>query len=480
MSKPKVFIGSSKEGLDIAKAVEFHLNRKCDVTVWDSGVFKPSKTTIENLEESITKYEFAVLVFTPDDIIITRNQKLGAPRDNVILELGLFVGSLSRDRTFVVCDPNQVKLPSDWSGVSVACFDWKRASIPDERRAALSPASTEIHDAILSAPRVIPRSRVETVNIGGLDELYLAICRRSGNLSAVIVLHDDTSWAWKLFPTILEWSLSGVPMTIFLTRPHGNDKEIRQEKYRRKLLKNLGANVLTRRTLPLKGFFLDAMDEANLEVLVLNEDSSGYKPVASRYEANDDVEAAKALLNTVPQSWKTTKVEFRPSIRKYPDKDVAETIIAKISQYESHGVSIKPTFVDTRNLNMISQYTRAYKYQQVKYLADRYRKARVAPFKALSISLKDGSSSIVTPPVVEDTPDGLVAIEGNTRATYCFKNGVDKFFCLLVKGVSELPPGVPWPLKEVKVAERTLAPEERMDNFDYRRFRHIERAIHPY
>lgn len=480
MSKPKVFIGSSTEGLDIAKAIELHLSRNCETTVWDSGVFKLSKTAIESLEGTLTKYEFAVLVLTPDDIIINRNQKLGAPRDNVIFELGLFVGSLGRERTFVVCDPKKVKRPSDWSGVSVACFDWKRASDPDERQAALSTTSTEILNAIRSAPRVMTRSRIETNNIGGLDELYLAICRRSSNLSAVVVLHDDTSWAWKLFPTVLEWSLSSVPVTIFLTKPHGNDKEIRQEKYRRKLLKNLGAHVVTCKTLPFKGFLLDAKDEANLEVLVLAEDSSGYKPLASRYKANDDVEAAKALLNAVPQSWKTTKVKFRPSIRKYKDKDVADIIITKVSQYESHGVSIKPTFVETRNLNMISQYTRAYKYQQLKYLADRYKKAKVTPFKALSISLKDGSSSIVTPPVVEETPNGLVAIEGNTRATYCLQNGVNKFFCLLVKGVSELPPGVPWPLKEVKVVERTLTPEERMDNFDYGRFRHIERAIHPY
>lgn len=480
MSKPKVFIGSSKEGLDIAKAVELHLSRNCETTVWDSGVFKLSKTAIENLEESLTKYEFAVLVLTPDDILMSRNRKLGAPRDNVIFELGLFVGSLGRERTFVVCDPKKVKLPSDWSGVQVARFDWKRASDPAELRAALSPASTEILDAMRSAPRVMPRMRFEKDYIGGADELYLAICNRSSNLSAVVLLHDETSWAWKLFPTVLEWLLSGVPVTVFLSPPHGDNKELRQERYRRNLLKNLGAHLVTRRTLPLKGFFLDAKDEANLEVLILSEESSGYKPLASRYEAKDDVEAAKALLNNVPQSWKKTNADFHPLISKYPDKDVAGIIRKQVSQYKSHGVSIKPTFVKTRTLNLISRYTRAYKYRQIKYLADRYRKARVTPFKALSILLKNGSSSIVTPPVVEETPDGLVVIEGNTRATYCLHNGIEKFFCLLVKGVSEAPPGVPWPLKEVKVAERTLAPEERMDNFDYRRFRHIERAIHPY
>jgi len=299
-------------------------------------------------------------------------------------------------------------------------------------------------------------------------------------LTGVVVLHDETEWAWKLFPTVLEWTLARIPVTIFLTPPHGDQRQLRQEHYRRKLLQNLGIRIVKRKTLPLRGFFLDVGEESNLEALVLGEDSSGYKPLAFRYEAKDHPEVVKALLNTIPNVWKKTSADFCPSIDKYPDDEVARILKNKISQYKGYGITIKPKFVKIQDLNVISGYTRAYKYSQIECIAKRYNETKVKSFKSLRIRLKDGSFSIVTPPVVEATDYGLVAIEGNTRATYCLHQGKAKFFCLLVEGVSEPLPGRPWPLAKVKISQRTLAPEERLDGFEYHKFRHIERAVHPY
>lgn len=66
MDKPRVFIGSSKEGLPVAEAVEVDLNDETEPVLW-KRVFDPSKTTIENLERNLDTVEFAVLVVTPDD-----------------------------------------------------------------------------------------------------------------------------------------------------------------------------------------------------------------------------------------------------------------------------------------------------------------------------------------------------------------------------------------------------------------------------
>ena len=480
MSKPRVFIGSSTEALDVARAVELHLHDYCDTTLWKSGVFKLSHSTIEDLEATVLNHEFAVLVLTPDDIVTSRSKKTAAPRDNVVFELGLFVGSLGRERTFVVCDPKAAKIPSDWFGMKVACFDWQRANKPQEVRPALSPASTEIIEAIRSAPRATARPLISRDDIVGPDELYLAIAKRSSNLTGVVVLHDETEWAWKLYPTVLEWALARVPVTVFLSPAHGDQKQLRQERYRRKLLQNLGVQVVKKKTLPLRGFFLDVRNESSLEALVLGEDSSGFKPFALRYEAKDQPEAVKALLNTVPGVWKKTSADFCPSIDNYPDDDVARILKSQVAQYKGRDIRISPRFVNTRDLNVISAYTRSYKYSQIECLANRYSEAKVKPFKSLRVMLKDGSFSIVTPPVVEATADGLVAIEGNTRATYCPHQGRAKFFCLHVEGVSEELPGRPWPLAKVKISERTLAPDERLDGFNYYQFRHIERAVHPY
>lgn len=47
-------------------------------------------------------YEFAILVVTPDDLVQKRSDTAHAPRDNLVFEIGMSMGSLGRERTFVV------------------------------------------------------------------------------------------------------------------------------------------------------------------------------------------------------------------------------------------------------------------------------------------------------------------------------------------------------------------------------------------
>ena len=68
MKKPRVFIGSSTEGLDLARAIEEHLVQDTEPVLWTNDVFSPSSTTIESLEETLDTVEYAVLIVTPDDV----------------------------------------------------------------------------------------------------------------------------------------------------------------------------------------------------------------------------------------------------------------------------------------------------------------------------------------------------------------------------------------------------------------------------
>lgn len=117
--RPYLFVGSSKESLDIAGAIRSNL--ECDdlvVRLWTDRVFGASQFPLIELEKQIQKADFAVLVLGPDDEVVSRDKKSDAPRDNVIFELGLFMGALSHERTFMVIPEEcEIKIPTDLLGL---------------------------------------------------------------------------------------------------------------------------------------------------------------------------------------------------------------------------------------------------------------------------------------------------------------------------------------------------------------------------
>ncbi len=118
--RPVLFIGSSQESLDVARAIQTGLEHDdIVIRVWTNGVFGASNFPIEDLEEQIRTSDFAVLVLTPDDTVVSRKVESGAPRDNAVFELGLFMGALSRRRTFLLTPKGaEVKIPSDLLGLT--------------------------------------------------------------------------------------------------------------------------------------------------------------------------------------------------------------------------------------------------------------------------------------------------------------------------------------------------------------------------
>ncbi len=141
--KPALFIGSSSEGLEVARAVEYQLQGVAEVTVWDEGAFTLGYGNLDNLVKILERFAFAILVLTPDDLVLSVDRLALTPRDNVMFELGLFMGRLGRDRTFIVCsDHDDMRLPTDLSGVSVARYASSR--IDGNLIAAVGPPCTQI------------------------------------------------------------------------------------------------------------------------------------------------------------------------------------------------------------------------------------------------------------------------------------------------------------------------------------------------
>jgi hypothetical protein len=95
---------------------------------------------------AVNGFDFAVFIFSPDDLVVMREKSHLSVRDNVLFELGMFIGHLGRQRSFFVVPEgeDQLHLPSDLSGIAPAKYDPKNANI----QAAVAPAQFEISRAI--------------------------------------------------------------------------------------------------------------------------------------------------------------------------------------------------------------------------------------------------------------------------------------------------------------------------------------------
>jgi len=143
---PKLFIISSAEALEVAREIQAQLERDVFSSIWSQGVFFVGGYPLEALENAVNESDFAVAVAQPDDIIETRGGRYVTLRDNVLFELGIFMGRLTRHRAILV-HPRVagLKLPSDLHGLTMLSHE---AGNPGELPARLGPACNEIRKLV--------------------------------------------------------------------------------------------------------------------------------------------------------------------------------------------------------------------------------------------------------------------------------------------------------------------------------------------
>lgn len=128
--KIRVFVISSVEALPIARAVQDAFEHdNYNVVLWTNDVFRVANYPIEDLERELEVADFAVAIAQPDDLVQARKEQRGAPRDNVIFEVGFFMGRLGRTRA-ILLEPRgeDVKLPSDLTGITTIAYGYARGS----------------------------------------------------------------------------------------------------------------------------------------------------------------------------------------------------------------------------------------------------------------------------------------------------------------------------------------------------------------
>jgi len=152
-NKPRLFIASSSDNLEVAYDLQLALGERVAANVWDQGAFRLSLTNIESLVEQVRKSDFGAFILAPSDMTEIKTAHQKTVRDNVIFELGLFIGGLGRERCFLVVpsDVTDLHLPTDVLGVTAASYDPQRH---DNMVASLGPAAHRIRKEIM---RVGPR-----------------------------------------------------------------------------------------------------------------------------------------------------------------------------------------------------------------------------------------------------------------------------------------------------------------------------------
>jgi predicted nucleotide-binding protein len=180
--KPRLFVGSSVESLDVAYAVQENLEYIAEVTVWTQGIFNLTRPAFNSLLNALGSFDFAVFIFAPDDILRIRDESVRVARDNVIFELGLFMGELGEDRTFIIIPRGcqDLHLPTDLAGITPATYDPNRRD--QNLNAALGPTCTRIGRSmqdinIRQVSAVTEEALSSPVTSGLSEELRLELAR---------------------------------------------------------------------------------------------------------------------------------------------------------------------------------------------------------------------------------------------------------------------------------------------------------------
>lgn len=133
----KIFIGSSSESANnpdtdkkyLLKIASIVRRAGAEPIMWNkspSKIFKPGRSTFENLEESVAREDIkaAIFIYSKDDKTWSRGEIHSVTRDNVVFEHGLFSGILGRTKAITV-KVDDIKMPSDLYGIH--CIDYGRS-----------------------------------------------------------------------------------------------------------------------------------------------------------------------------------------------------------------------------------------------------------------------------------------------------------------------------------------------------------------
>lgn len=157
--RPEIFIGSSGERPEIARALQAECARQeWSTRTWSAGVAwngaggdeeeeRDDDAPAGSLAAMLDRLDFGLLVVAADGLAGARGASLWTPRDNVLFELGLLYATLGRERTFLVRvqDEPALRLPPDLLGLATLDIPGGRR---DDLPARVAPAIARLREVV--------------------------------------------------------------------------------------------------------------------------------------------------------------------------------------------------------------------------------------------------------------------------------------------------------------------------------------------
>ena len=115
----KFFLGSSSERLsELERIVAWVERAGHEAWPWNKpGLFPPGHYTFETLNVIKDEVDASIFIFSEDDKVWYRGDSKLVPRDNVMIEYGLFAGVLEPSRV-AICMQGKIRIASDLLGVT--------------------------------------------------------------------------------------------------------------------------------------------------------------------------------------------------------------------------------------------------------------------------------------------------------------------------------------------------------------------------
>jgi len=313
------------------------------------------------------------------------------------------------------------------------------------------------------------------------DEMYAAIVEHLDRpIKDILISEEKTDWVYSLFPSLLFWRFKGVRIRVLLNQNGDNQQH---GPYRRRLLRALGVEVIEIPTIPFQAYLFDSNDADRASAIVgIPSSTHAITAAATRYSGYFD----SAVINSLRRELESFCTQ--QASQKIPSIVIEKTgwdnlinAVRRVPQYEPEDVELSIKEVEVKDLIVLTSHVREFKYRQVRHLLSLYDKCGIKRFEPSHVNFGNGHTSLITPPIAEESGDGYVLIEGSTRATYCRDNGIENILLVVARGVKQaLPSDERVRIRQVLVTRREISILERYGaSYNRQAFRPVEKTLHP-